>query len=71
MFELLKKAMQEHDIKPYSLARKANITPSDLYSALKGDRPMFPNWRKRISEALGVPEEDLFESEENDEQTKS
>ena len=66
MFELLKETMLDKDIKPYTLAKKANITPSDLYSALKGQRPMFPNWKKRISKALGVPEEELFESEVED-----
>ena len=60
-YEKLIKKMEEKEIKAFSLAKKANINPSDLYSALKGNRPMFPAWRKRIAAALGVEEEKLFE----------
>lgn len=68
MYERLKAEMDKQHIRAFSLAKKADIASSDLYSALNGKREMFPNWRKRISEALGVPEEDLFESEAKDEQ---
>lgn len=42
------------------LAIKANIKPCDLYSVLTGNRPFYPGWRKRVSEALGIPEAELF-----------
>ena len=63
MFEELNKEMAKQHIKPFSLAKQADINPSDLYSALHGQRPMFPNWRKRIAIALDVPEEDIFPKE--------
>lgn len=68
MYKNLKSEMEKQHIKGYSLAKKADINPSDLYSALKGVRPMFPAWRKRISIALGVPESELFEEGEKREQ---
>lgn len=68
MYEKVKEMLNTKGLKRYTLAKRANITPSDLYSALKGERPMFPNWKKRIAEVLDVPEEVLFpESEVNNE----
>lgn len=61
MFERLKEEMNKQDKKAFSLAKQADINPSDLYSALKGDRPMFPNWKKRIAAVLGKPESELFD----------
>lgn len=66
MFESLNKEMAKQHIKPFTLAKQADINPSDLYSALKGNRPMFPKWRKRISGVLDVPEEMLFSESEAD-----
>lgn len=60
MYDFLKREMEHQHIKAFSLAKKADINPSDLYSALNGNRPMFPAWRKRISAALGVDERELF-----------
>lgn len=60
MYEKLKRELANQRITPHGLARKANITPQDLYAALAGKRQMFPGWRKRISKALGVPEGELF-----------
>jgi predicted transcriptional regulator len=64
MYESLKQEMVKQNIKTYTLAKKSEIASSDLYSALAGKRCMFPNWRKRISETLNVPEEDLFPESE-------
>lgn len=64
MYEKLKREMSEQHITTNRLAKMANITPQDLYAALAGKREMFPGWRKRIAEALGVPEEALFSDEE-------
>ena len=60
MYEQLKHEMARQSIKAYSLAKEAEISTSDLYSALRGERPMYPNWRKRIAAALGKSEEELF-----------
>ncbi|WP_113675257.1 helix-turn-helix domain-containing protein [Vallitalea guaymasensis] len=45
------------------LARETKIAPSDLNNVIKGKRYCYPGWRKRISQALDVKEEDLFKGE--------
>jgi len=69
MYESLRREMQKQNIKTYTLAKRSDIVPSDLYQALKGQRPMYPNWRRRIAEALNAPVDELFpndvESEAN------
>ena len=61
MYQKLKTLLYERHITRNRLAKLSDITPSDLYTALDGKKPMYPNWKKRISEALDVPEEELFE----------
>lgn len=63
MYPKLNQEMEKKHIKAFSLAKKADINPSDLYSALNGNRPMFPAWRKRIAKALDTDERDLFEDD--------
>lgn len=53
--------LAEKNMTVYRLAKNANMYPCDLYNALSGERPFYPSWRKRIAQALGVPEEELFE----------
>ena len=48
------------------LSVEAGISSSEIYTSLSGQRPMFPGYRRKISEALGVPEEDLFDEEAKD-----
>jgi len=43
------------------LLMEANIQSGDFYQALKGKKPFFPAWRRRISEVLEVPEMEIFE----------
>ena len=64
MFDTLQAEMKRQNIRAYTLAKRAEITPSDLYAALKGDRPMYPNWKKRIAAVLGKSEEALFPESE-------
>ncbi|MCI2061663.1 MAG: helix-turn-helix domain-containing protein [Eubacteriaceae bacterium] len=61
MYQKLKNTICERNITVNRLAKMANITPQDLYAAVKGQRPFFPSYRKRISEALRVSEDELFE----------
>ena len=63
MYERLKTALEGKGISVYHLATLATIASPDLYNAISGKKPMYPNWRKRISEALEIPEEELFEKE--------
>lgn len=66
-YEKLRAEMNRQHIKAFTLAKKADINPSDLYSALNGNRPVFPAWRKRIAAALGAEEEDLFDDNRSEE----
>ena len=63
MLQKLKQEMEKQNMTKYALAKKADIAQSDLYSVFRGERPMFPNWRKRIDKALNVDEEQLFYDE--------
>ena len=47
MYDELKEVMKEKNISTHKLAKLSNITPQDLYAALSGKKPFFPNWRKR------------------------
>lgn len=62
MHKKIETLLNEQGISKLQLAMKAGINPSDLYAALNGSKPIFPAWRKKISEALGVPEAELFEA---------
>ena len=61
MYRNLLNTLYDKHISRNQLAKMSDITPSDLYSALNGNKPMYPNWRKRIADALEMPEDELFE----------
>ncbi len=63
MYDSLKKVLSDRGISVYRLSFMADISSPDLYNALNGNRPMYPNWRKRISKALEVNEDVLFDRE--------
>jgi len=52
--------MNEKKITAYRLAKLADISTSDLYCAIKEQKPFYPNWRKRIAKALMMSEADVF-----------
>lgn len=56
----LKEILEEKGISQRKLSIDAGIASQDVNQAINGKKPFFPGWRKRISDALGVPEEDLF-----------
>lgn len=62
MHKKIETLLNERGISRLQLAIKAGINPSDLYAALNGSKPLYPSWRRKISEALGVAEADLFEA---------
>ena len=64
MYTKLKKTLAEQGITIYRLAKLSKISTQDLYTALKGKKPMYPNWKKRIAEALYTDVESLFNEEE-------
>ena len=56
----LQKVIDERGISVMRLALELMIPPNNLYAALKGDIPMYPRYRKSISEFFNKPEEELF-----------
>jgi hypothetical protein len=52
--------MLARKISQRKLSIMAGITSQDLNQALHGKKPFFPAWRKRVSTALDVPEDELF-----------
>lgn len=62
-FPKVEKALNDKNWTRNHLSVKAGISASEIYTALAGQRPMFPGYRKKISAALGIPEEELFPEE--------
>lgn len=60
MYQKLVEKMRQKNITTHKLAKLSNITPQDLYAVLSGKKPFFPNWRKRVAEALDSTVEELF-----------
>jgi predicted transcriptional regulator len=52
--------LKEKRISGMQIAMKAGVAPSDFYQAMNGKKPFFPAWRKRLSEALDMPESECF-----------
>ena len=65
MFEKVEALLKEKGLTKYRLAKMSKISTQDIYGILNGSKPLYPNWKKRISDALEVPEEELFEDGEN------
>lgn len=64
MYTRLKKTLDVRNITIYRLAKMSKINTQDLYTALKGKKPLYPNWKKRIADALGTDVDSLFNEEE-------
>lgn len=64
MYQKLHQELEKRQLSINKLSFMSGITASDLYSALSGKKPLYPNWRKRIAEALGMKIEELFPEEE-------
>lgn len=45
----------------WKLAQLTGIHPTNLYKVESGQLRLYPGWRQRIAEALGVREEDLYQ----------
>lgn len=60
-YSKLEKMMVEKNITRYRLAKVTGIAPSDIYSALNGNRKMYSGWKKRIADALDVKISDIFD----------
>jgi transcriptional regulator with XRE-family HTH domain len=56
----LNEILAERKMSQRRLSMAAGITNQDLNGAINGKRPFYPAWRKRIAEALRLPEDELF-----------
>lgn len=56
----IEETLKERKISGLQAAMRAGIAPSDFYQAINGKKPFFPAWRKRLSETLDMPEDELF-----------
>lgn len=59
----LKEIRTSKELSQFDLAKIADITPADISRIENNKIYVYPNWRKRISEALQVPEEEIFPDE--------
>ena len=59
-YKNLMTVLHDRSITPYRLAKDCHISTSDIYQVLSGKKPMFPKWRRAISEYLNVNENALF-----------
>lgn len=60
----LKKILKEKGISGMQLSRITGISTSVIYSISSEKIVAFPGWKRRISEALGVPVDEIFPNEE-------
>ena len=44
-----------------NVCMRTGISPSDLSLIERGHKPAYPGWRRRLSQAFGMPESELFE----------
>lgn len=63
MYKKLFTELEKRKITRNQLAKMTGIASQSLYPALAGKSQMFPGWRRRVSEVLGVSEEFLFSEE--------
>lgn len=62
----LKKVMREKDVTGFKLFRMTGIAPASISGIVNNRVIPFPGWRKRIAEALGVTESELFPAVESE-----
>jgi len=63
MMNNLKVIRTSKGLSQFGLAKIADITPADLSRIENGKIYAYPNWRKRISKALEMPENEIFPDE--------
>ncbi len=56
----LKALLEERKITAYALSKGCGIAPNIVYQIMNGKIYAYKGWRERISNYLGVPEEDIF-----------
>lgn len=56
----LKAILRKQGKTQFWLSRETGITCPDLSQVMNGKKYCFPGWRKKISQALNLPEEEIF-----------
>jgi transcriptional regulator with XRE-family HTH domain len=56
----LRTARKQRGISLTKLCQLSGIHPSNLSRIELGQIRVYPGWRRRIAQALGIPEEELF-----------
>ena len=56
----LKEIRTQKGLSQLALAKLTNITPTDISRIENNWLKPYPGWRKRLSDALGVSEEEIF-----------
>lgn len=49
-----------------TVCQKTGISPPDISLIERGHKPAYPGWRRRLSQAFGLPEDELFTVEVED-----
>lgn len=61
MYKKLISVLNARGISRYKLSKMTGIHHPNLYNALNGKTPLYGVWRAKISEALQIPESELFD----------
>jgi transcriptional regulator with XRE-family HTH domain len=56
----IQEVLNEKRITQLQLARETRIAPCDINQIVRGKKHCFAGWRRRIADALGVSEQDIF-----------
>lgn len=61
IYPKLEKVMNEKGITRNKLSKLTGIAPTDIYCGLRGDKKLFPGWKRRIADVLEVEVDEIFE----------
>lgn len=56
----LKSERAKRGFTQFELAKMSNVSPADISKIERGVTIPFPGWRRKLSNALGVPEKEVF-----------
>lgn len=68
MENLLRETRLKKGLSQLDLAKLTNIAPTDISRIENGWLKPYPGWRRKLTEALDVPEDELFPKEASNEQ---
>lgn len=60
MYERLRQELEDRQLSERKLAIMAGLAPQSINAAMNGNVKFWPGWRKKVSIALGMAEQDLF-----------